>query len=376
MIRLFVLPVIAVVGIALAGWTAARARIPPPVAQAVAEPATPGFAHFVAGAGLVEPSSEAIAIGAPVGGLVVEVPVKPGTAVKAGDLLLRLDDRVAKAQIAAQEAAVAVAKAQAAAGDAASAAAAAQVARLEAMPRAEDLPPLVARLTEAKAAAADAADQLALIESVSDPRAVSREDISRRRRAVDVGNARVQAAEAELARMRAGAWKAELDVVRAQLLQAQAQALAARAQQAQAEAALAAARVEHERLSVRAPIDGEVLQVRVRAGEFAPTGQLQTPLMLLGAVAVLHVRVDIDEHESWRVRDGAPAECVVRGNAQQRTRMRWVRTEPFVVPKRSLTGDSAERVDTRVMQVIYAFDRTQLPLPVGQQVDVYIEAQR
>jgi len=44
-----------------------------------------------------------------------------------------------------------------------------------------------------------------------------------------------------------------------------------------------------------------------------------------------------------------------------------------VLPKRSLTGDSQERVDTRVLQVIFAFDPGSMPVFVGQQVDVYIE---
>ena len=51
-----------------------------------------------------------------------------------------------------------------------------------------------------------------------------------------------------------------------------------------------------------------------------------------------------------------------------------MRFEPYVVPKLSLTGDSAERVDTRVLQVIYSFDRGELPIYVGQQMDIYIEA--
>ena len=49
--------------------------------------------------------------------------------------------------------------------------------------------------------------------------------------------------------------------------------------------------------------------------------------------------------------------------------------EPYVVPKKSLTGDSNERVDTRVLQALYRFDRKQLPIYVGQQMDVFIEAQ-
>jgi len=47
--------------------------------------------------------------------------------------------------------------------------------------------------------------------------------------------------------------------------------------------------------------------------------------------------------------------------------------EPYVTPKTSLTGSSSERVDTRVLQVIYRFDRRAIPAYVGQQVDVFIE---
>jgi len=44
------------------------------------------------------------------------------------------------------------------------------------------------------------------------------------------------------------------------------------------------------------------------------------------------------------------------------------------VPKVSLTGASTERVDTRVLQVIYAFERPQnRPVYVGQQVDLFVK---
>jgi hypothetical protein len=47
-----------------------------------------------------------------------------------------------------------------------------------------------------------------------------------------------------------------------------------------------------------------------------------------------------------------------------------------VLPKQSLTGDSSERVDTRVLQAIYSFDpKTMKNIYVGQQMDVFIEAQ-
>jgi hypothetical protein len=97
---------------------------------------------------------------------------------------------------------------------------------------------------------------------------------------------------------------------------------------------------------------------------------------MLGRSKPLHVRVDVDEHEAWRVRDGAHAVGHVRGNAELKASLKFVRFEPFIVPKRSLTGDSTERVDTRVLQVIYRVERDDATLFVGQQLDVFIDAAR
>jgi HlyD family secretion protein len=66
----------------------------------------------------------------------------------------------------------------------------------------------------------------------------------------------------------------------------------------------------------------------------------------------------------------------VRGNAELKASLKFVRFEPFIVPKRSLTGDSTERVDTRVLQVIYRVERDDAMLFVGQQLDVFIDAAR
>ena len=97
-------------------------------------------------------------------------------------------------------------------------------------------------------------------------------------------------------------------------------------------------------------------------------------LILLGLVCQLHVRVDIDEHDIPRFRKGAPARAVVRGNPAQHFPLEFVRIEPFVVPKRHLTGDDTERVDTRVLQVIYALPLDLEDVFVGQPLDVYIDA--
>ena len=126
--------------------------------------------------------------------------------------------------------------------------------------------------------------------------------------------------------------------------------------------------------TVRAPIDGEVLQVKIHVGEYAPAGVTTTPLILLGRLKPLNIRVDVDEHEAWRVNPAAKAVATVRGNSDLKTPVTFERFEPFVLPKKSLTGDSTERVDTRVLQVIYRVENQSLQLFVGQQMDVFIDA--
>ncbi len=148
----------------------------------------------------------------------------------------------------------------------------------------------------------------------------------------------------------------------------------AEAQLAQARADLESAKTDLDRLTVHAPVDGQVMQLKMHLGEFAPAGVLSQPLILLGGIEPMNVRVNVDENDAWRVRANADAIGFLRGNNQIKTPLRFVRFEPYVVPKVSLTGDSTERVDTRVLQVIYSFERGNLPIYVGQQMDVYIDA--
>jgi hypothetical protein len=126
-------------------------------------------------------------------------------------------------------------------------------------------------------------------------------------------------------------------------------------------------------------VDGQVLQVNVRPGEFvgAPPSQ---PLVVLGSVDRLHVRVDIDEHDIPRAypsfQTAIPAFASPRGDPSLKIPLTFVRVEPYVIPKKSLTGDNTERVDTRVLQAIYQVDRAEPVLFVGMQVDVFLEAKK
>jgi len=154
---------------------------------------------------------------------------------------------------------------------------------------------------------------------------------------------------------------------RSDLAVAQANVTAARAQLRELDAEVA-------RRTVRAPVAGAVLKINIRPGEVAEAAAAAGPVLLLGGDDRLNVRVDIDEHDAWRVRGGVPGEAVVQGNPRLHTALRFVRVEPFVQPKTSLTGAAAERTDTRVLQLIYSFDPKALPVYIGQQVDVVLDA--
>jgi HlyD family secretion protein len=133
-------------------------------------------------------------------------------------------------------------------------------------------------------------------------------------------------------------------------------------------------RVDIERLTVRAPADGEILQVNIRAGEYAAANAVAAAPMLMGDSTRMYLRVDIDESDAWRVRPAAAAVAYVRGNPALKTPLHFEYIEPYVTPRTSLTGQATERVDVRVLQVVYSFARTALPVYVGQQMDVFIQA--
>lgn len=200
-----------------------------------------------------------------------------------------------------------------------------------------------AAIEEASTASSTARQQLDLYTAIDDPAAVSRSEVIRAEGEAKAASTRLQLARARLAA---------------------------------AQAATQSARTELERLTVRAPIAGEILAVNIRPGEFvSTTGGNSEPLIRMGETRPLHIRIDIDEDDASRVALGKPAIVSPRGAAERRVKASFVRAEPLVVPKRSLTNSSAERVDVRVLQVIYALpEEARGTFLVGQQVDAFIPA--
>lgn len=347
MLTRYGVPALALVSLLFASVSVIRHRTTGALVAPPVDPGSSRFATAIAGTGIVEARSENVAISTPIAGLVSAVYVAPGARVSRGDPLFLIDDRGLAAELAVRASVLRLSRAR--------------LERLRAQPRPEDLPPLRARVRQCEAQLADASLQLERYEKANRAQAgtVKDEDLTTRRTAVELARARLDETRADLATLEAGAWSRELSVAGAEV-----EADEARVEQA---------RVELDRLTVRAPFDGEVLQVKVRAGEYAPGGQLPVPLVLLGATDVLHVRVAVDEYEAPRVAAEAPAEAVLRGDSRRRAPLRFVRFEPYVLPKQSLTNAVSERVDTRVLEVIYALEPGALPVRVGQQVDVFIE---
>jgi RND family efflux transporter MFP subunit len=303
----YILPLIALAALVFGIGSVVRSQPKHETAMPPSPPPVSPYPHSVAAVGLVETSTENIAVGSPLADVVSEVSVTVNHAVRTGDPLFKLDDRHLRAELTMRQADLRVAEGQ---------------------------------LKVNAAMLADATRQLGFFESLKDKNAVSAEDFARRRSAVETAEAQLEEAKA-----RVTAATAQIQMTQTNI----------------------------ERSIVRAPVDGDVLQVKVHPGEFAPAGVTATPLVLLGRLKPLHVRVDVDENEAWRLRPEAPAIAAVRGNPNLKTPLTFVRFEPLVVPKKSLTGDSTERVDTRVLQVIYRVEDKLLPLFVGQQMDVFIE---
>ncbi len=211
--------------------------------------------------------------------------------------------------------------------------------RAELHTKTASLPSAAARIAEEKIRLRDLQGQLKRLQAVKDRRAVSEDDLERKWHEVEMAKRGLSRARADLQLA-----QAERDEVQSLLA----------------------------RLTVRAPRAATILQVNIRGGEYAQV-MSGDPLMLLGDTETLQVRADIDEVNAPLVVPGSPAVAYLKGYTAKAIPLTFNRIEPYIVPKRSLTGDNRERVDTRVLQVIYGFEKPAFPVYVGQQVDVFID---
>ena len=318
---------------------ARRTVAPPPGQLDERDPAAP--AATVAGNGVVEPAAPETQVGAGVAGRIARIVAREGQVVAAGATLVELEAGVETAAVAAAESELAAAQAQ--------------LRRAVRGSRSEDVKVAAA---EAEAAAARAELSRGVAERLTRAGvggAATGDEIDRARRQAEVDAGAARAASARQAAAVAGSRREDVELARAQV--------------AAAEARRDQARAVRERLRVVAPLAGEVLQLKYRAGEYyQPGGE---PLAVVGDTSHLRVRLDIDERDLGRIARGAAV--TVRANAFPGVDFagKVVEIGRRMGRKNVRTDDPAERNDTKILEVVVELERPD-GLIVGQRVTGFV----
>ncbi|MFO0593545.1 MAG: efflux RND transporter periplasmic adaptor subunit [Polyangiaceae bacterium] len=277
---------------------------------------------LVGGNGLVEPAQPETRVAGSAPGRIAKVAVKEGDRVEEGAILVELDSAVEKAALAAAEAEVAVAKAD--------------LTRALHGQRAEDIEASAAEASAAKTRADLSASQLARTEELAKKGAVSADELDRAKSAAAADSASFKAADARRRLFAAGSRAEDISSAKARV-----SAATARAEQAKATV---------ERLVVRAPIAGEVLRVKYRAGEYyTPGGEA---LLLMGDTSKLRVRMDVDERDIAKVREGAQAWVTADAFPGRKFSGKVAEIGRRMGRKNVRTDEPTERLDTKILEVV------------------------
>lgn len=323
------------------------------------KPASDPYGKGIFATGIVEsalPNGENINIYPEVSGTVTRVLVAEGQAVTAGTPLLAIDDSVQSATVAQLRSQAEAAKAM--------------LEELKAQPRKETLHVSEAQLSSSEASLKMAEDQWRKQKASFDinPKSVSRDALDNARNAFEVAKANLGVAKRQYELTRAGAWIYD---IRNQ--ESQYQAL---------EKAYLASSALLAKYVLKAPSDGAVLRINAPEGGYvSPQGSYAAytagfdPVLVLGTnSAELNVRCYVDEILVHRLppADKVKAQMSIRGT-DIKLPLAFVRVQPYVTPKIELSSQRTERVDVRVLPVIFHIDKPQdVRLYPGQLVDIYI----
>jgi HlyD family secretion protein len=325
----------------------------------VFSPASNPYAKGIYANGIIESyqnNGENINIYPEVPGVVVKIPVAEGENVHKGAPLLIMDDSVQRATVGQQ-------KAQAEA-------ALALLEELRAQPRKENLEIAIAQVEFASKNLKTSQDQFDKLRKSYelDPKSVSKNDLDNAENAVKTAKANLEVAQKQYELTKAGAWIYD---IRNQENQYNALTKAY-----MASSALLAKYV------IKAPLDGVILSINAATGGYVSTqGVYDTytqgfnPVLVMGSPQTyIGVRCYIDEILVHRLPQ-APrmeAKMFIRGTDIS-VPLEFVRVQPYVSPKIQLSSQRTERVDVRVLPVIFRFEKPKnISLYPGQLVDVYI----
>jgi HlyD family secretion protein len=210
-------------------------------------------------------------------------------------------------------------------------------------------------MKEAEAAVAEARAEYERRKKLFDEGALPGEELERAASALEM--AQVRAEEATLHRQMIGAPAVDTDREHAEA------ALAA------ARASLDEARALFAKTVIRAPLAGTVVHKYLKVGELA--SQASGPILTIADLSHLRVRAEIDEADIGSVCLGEKAYMTAPAYGDRRFRGHVIRTAIALGRKNVMTGDPAERVDTRILETLIALDPG-TSLPLGLRVTCYL----
>jgi ABC exporter DevB family membrane fusion protein len=296
---------------------------------------------WVGGLGVVEPAAPESRLAPAVPGRIARILVQEGQRVEAGALLVELESATEQAALAAAQADVAVAEAE--------------LARARAGVRSEDLEALSREAEAARVRAEASAAVAQRLEAAAPGGGVTADELDRAQRQAEADRL---TAETAGARRRAGVRGRPVDV---RLAEAQLEAAVARRQQAEAQL---------ERLRIVAPVEGEILEVHYRIGEYVQPGGVE-PVIVMGDTRTLRARIDVDERDVGRVVEGAQALVTVDAYPERRFEGRVIGIGRRMGRKNVRTDEPTERIDTKILEVVVDLGEVR-ELIVGQRVMGYL----
>lgn len=280
-----------------------------------------------------------ISVPAPAAEVIARVEVREGQAVKAGALLMTLEQDRGAAQFASAQAETVRAQAQ--------------LDELQSGPRKEQIAQARAQLAALQAQAREAAAYYRRLQPLARQRLVAAADLDRARAAADNSAASARAAEQAWQELQRGNRREDI-----------AQGAATR-DAAQAQQALQA--VTLDKLQLRAPRDGVVDALPYRQGDQAPVG---APLAVLLVGAHPYARVYLPQPLRLQVKVGQAAQVQLQGREDLLPgKVRMIRSEPIFTPYYALTGDDVERLSYLAEIELDAGPQLQA-LPAGVPVQV------
>jgi membrane fusion protein (multidrug efflux system) len=230
---------------------------------------------------------------------VVQVPVVNTQYVHKGDVLLRLDDSDARLAVEKAQAAYLKARRQFVQSSATSGSLAAQVGARDA-----DIGQARAQLVAAQSAVAKAKADLDRREHLAGDGFVSKEELTSYRNAYVTAEATLRESQAAITQAQASRGAAQQSYAANQALIA-GTSIDTSPDVAAARAALDQAKLDLERMVIRAPIDGVVTNRQVQVGQRVAAGN---PVMTIVPVGSVYVDANFKEGQLERVRPGQPVE--------------------------------------------------------------------